>query len=77
MKKYTLSTLSIIGHRTWITNIGEPVETGEGKSPIVSMSSNKTQAKEFTEEEALKNAPEVLKVRQLVIIEEVIENLGA
>lgn len=71
MKEYTLSTISIVGHRTWITNISEPVETGEGKSPIVSMSSNKDQAKRFSEEEAFRQAPEVLKVRQLVIIEEV------
>ncbi len=58
-----IRTKSIGGWTVWVTNISEPIDTGEGMSPIVSMSNKEHRAKIFTRSEAERFLPEVLKVR--------------
>lgn len=58
-----IRTKSIMGWPAWVTNVSEPVDTGEGMSPIVSMSNKESKAKYYTREEAEKLLPDVCKVR--------------
>lgn len=49
--KYIIQCVSVTGSPTWVTGVSEPVDTGEGSSPIVSMVNREAKAKRFTREE--------------------------
>jgi hypothetical protein len=57
--KVRIRAKSILGHPAWVTNVSEPVDTGEGMSPIVSMINREAKGKIFSEEEAVALLPQV------------------
>lgn len=58
-KKYRIIAKSVMGWPVWVTNVSEPIDTGEGMSPIVSMINRESKGKLFTIEEATDILPQV------------------
>ena len=50
---------SVMGWPVWITNVSEPIDTGEGVSPIVSMTNREAKGKVLTRAEAETLLPQV------------------
>ena len=57
--KFRIRAKSVMGWPVWVTKVSEPVETGEGKAPIVSMVNKILKGKRFTFEEAQELLPQV------------------
>lgn len=50
---------SAMGWPVWVTNVSEPVDTGEGMAPIVSMVNREAKGKLFSPDEAAALLPQV------------------
>lgn len=50
---------SVMGWPVWVTNVSEPIDTGEGMGPIVSMTNRETKGKIFSLEKAVALLPQV------------------
>jgi hypothetical protein len=48
-----------MGWPVWVTGVSEPIDTGEGKSPIISVINREEKGKLFTHEEAVALLPQV------------------
>jgi hypothetical protein len=59
-----------MGWPVWVTNVSEPVNTGEGMSPIISMVNKREKGKLFSREEAEKLLPDVHTAHPEAVIEE-------
>lgn len=57
--KFRIRATSVMGHPVWVTNVSEPIDTGEGMAPIVSMINREEKGKLFAHQEAVLLLPQV------------------
>ena len=56
---YRIRARSIMGWPVWVTKVSEPIDTGEGSSPVVSMVNRLMKGKRFSKKEAETLLPQV------------------
>ena len=56
---YRIRARSVMGWPVWVTKVSEPIDTGEGSAPIVSMVNRLQKGKRFRREEAEALLPQV------------------
>lgn len=65
---YIKYTSNITGFIMYITNVSEPIDTGEGMSPIISGSRKLIKAKSFTTAAVEVLLPEILKIHPNAVV---------
>lgn len=56
---YRIRARSVMGWPVWVTKVSEPIDTGEGSSPVVSMVNRLMKGKRFKKEESEALLPQV------------------